>query len=168
MGQIIARHAIDDDFVKETSTTAKYNQGEEVVIADSATGYTTTYKYIKASAALTANQPYVLVEKAEEVGTASPATSTTVAKIIGIPQVAIASGSYGFVAIKGKCKAKTGIQAKGDTLEVINAGTTLIVDGSSGSPAETVGTVAISAETATAAATVDVILLGKRVQIAAS
>ena len=167
MGQIIARHAIDDDFVNETSTTAKYNQGMEVEIADSATGYTTTYKYIKASAALTANQPYVLVEKAEEVGTASPATSS-VSKIIGIPQVAIASGSYGFVAIKGLCKAKTGIQAKGDTLEVINSGTTLIVDGSSGSPAETVGTVAISAETAAAAATVDVVLLGKRVQIAAS
>ena len=167
MGQIIARHAIDNDFVKEVSTVAKYNQGLEVEIADSATGYTTTYKYIKASAALTANQPYVLVEKAEEIGTASPATSS-VSKIIGIPQVAIASGSYGFVAIKGLCKAKTGIQAKGDTLEVINSGTTLIVDGTSGTPAETVGTVAISAEAAAAAATVNVVLLGKRVQIAAS
>ena len=167
MGQIIARHAIDDDFINETSTTAKYNQGLEVEIANSATGFTTTYKYIKASAALTAYQPYVLVEKASEIGTASPATSS-VSKIIGIPQTAIASGSYGFVAIKGLCKAKTGIQAKGDTLEVINSGTTLIVDGSSGSPAETVGTVAISAEAATAAATVDVVLLGKRVQIAAS
>lgn len=167
MGQIIARHAIDNDFVNEVSTVAKYNQGVEVEIADSATGYTTTYKYIKASAALTANQPYVLVEKAEEIGTASPATSS-VSKIIGIPQVAIASGSYGFVAIKGLCKAKTGIQAKGDTLEVINSGTTLIVDGTSGTPAETVGTVAISAEAAAAAATVNVVLLGKRVQIAAS
>lgn len=167
MGQIIARHAIDNDFVNEVSTVAKYNQGLEVEIADSATGYTTTYKYIKASAALTANQPYVLVEKAEEIGTASPATSS-VSKIIGIPQVAIASGSYGFVAIKGLCKAKTGIQAKGDTLEVINSGTTLIVDGTSGTPAETVGTVAISAEAAAAAATVNVVLLGKRVQIAAS
>lgn len=168
MAKIIERHAINDDFAKETSTVAKYNMGAEIEVADTETGYTTTYRYIKASAALTANQPYVLVEKAEEIGTASPATSTTVAKIIGIPQVGIASGSYGFVAVKGICKAKTGIQAKGDTLEVINAGTTLIVDGSSGSPAETVGTVAISAEAATAAATVDVILLGKRVQIAAS
>ena len=168
MGQVIERHAINDVFMNETSTVAKYNMGAEVTVADSATGFETTYKYIKASAALTANQPYVLVEGAEAVGTASPATSTTVAKIIGIPQVAIASGSYGWVAVKGLCKAKTGIQAKGDTLEVINAGTTLIVDGTSGSPAETVGTVAISAETAAAAATVNVVLLGKRVQIAAS
>ena len=168
MGHIIERHAINDDFINEVSSTPKYNMGVEIEVADTQTGYTTTYKYIKASAALTANQPYVLVEGAEAVGTASPATDTTVGKIIGIPQVAIASGSYGFVAVKGICKAKTGIQAKGDTLEVINAGTTLIVDGSSGSPAETVGTVAISAETAAAAATVNVILLGKRVQVAAS
>ena len=168
MGQVIERHAIKDDFMNETSTVAKYNMGAEVTVANSATGFTTTYRYIKASAALTANQPYVLVEGAEAVGTASPATSTTVAKIIGIPQVAIASGAYGWVAVKGLCKAKTGIQAKGDTLEVVNAGTTLIVDGSSGSPAETVGTVAISAEAAAAAATVNVVLLGKRVQIAAS
>ena len=168
MGKVIERIAVKDDFMKETSTAPVYNMGVEVTVADSATGFTTTYKYIKASAALTANQPYILVEKATEVGTASPATNTTVAKIVGIPQVGIASGSYGWVAIKGLCKAKTGIQAKGDTLEVINAGTTLIVDGTSGSPAETVGTVAISAAAATAAATVDVVLLGKRVQIAAS
>lgn len=165
--QIIARHAIADDFMKQTSTVAKYNIGVEVEVADSQTGFTTTYKYIKASAALTAYQPYVLVEKAEEVGTASPATST-VTKVVGIPQVAIASGSYGFVAIKGACLAKTGIQAKGDTLEVINSGTTLIVDGTSGTPAETANTVAISAEAAAAAATVKVVLLGKRVAIAAS
>ena len=167
MGKVIERIAIEDDFMNKTSTVAKFNMGVEVTVADDATGYATTYRYIKASAALTANQPYVLVEKAAEVGTASPATSS-VSKIIGIPQVGIASGAYGWVAVKGICKAKTGIQAKGDTLEVINSGTTLIVDGSSGSPAETVGTVAISAEAAAAAATVKVVLLGKRVQIAAS
>lgn len=167
MAKVIERYAISDDFMNETSTVAKYNIGAEITAADSDTGFTTTYRYIKASAALTAYQPYVLVEKAEEVGTASPATSA-VSKIVGIPQTAIASGSYGFVAVKGICKAKTGIQAKGDTLEVLNSGTTLVVDGSSGSPAETAGTVAISAEAAAAAATVKVVLLGKRVTIAAS
>ena len=167
MAKVIERYAISDDFMNETSTVAKYNIGAEITAADSDTGFTTTYRYIKASAALTAYQPYVLVEKAEEVGTASPATSS-VTKIVGIPQAAIASGSYGFVAVKGICKAKTGIQAKGDTLEVLNSGTTLVVDGSSGSPAETAGTVAISAEAAAEAATVKVVLLGKRVTIAAS
>ena len=108
-----------------------------------------------------------MVNNADGITTASPATST-VTKVIGIPQVAIASGSYGWVAVEGICKAKTGIQAKGDTLEVLNSGTTLIVDGTSGTPAETANTVAISCEAAAAAATVQVALLGKRVAIAAS
>lgn len=167
MGQIIERHAINDDFMNEVSSVAKYNAGEEVTVAKDGVSIPTTYRYIKAHAALTANQPYVLVNNAAGVTTAAPATST-VTKFIGIPQVAIASGSFGWVAIKGVCKAKTGIQAKGDTLEVLNSGTTLVVDGSSGSPAETANTVAISCEAAAAAATVEVNLLGKRVQIAAS
>ena len=167
MAHILERHAIDDEFVKQTSTVAQYNAGAEITVAPNQVSIPTTYKYIKAAANLTANQPYVLVNDDAGVTTASPATSS-VAKIIGIPQVAIASGSYGWVAIGGLCQAKTGIQAKGDTLEVINSGTTLIVDGSSGSPAETAGTVAISCEAAAAAATVAVNLLNKRVTIAAS
>lgn len=167
MGQIIERHAINDDFIKETSTTAKYNAGEEVTIAPDGVSIPTTYKYIKAASALTANQPYVLVNNADGVTTASPATST-VTKIIGVPQVAIASGSYGWVAIKGLCLAKTGIQAKGDTLEVLNSGKTFVVDGSSGTPVETANTVAISCEAAAAAATVAINLIGKRVTLAAS
>ena len=167
MTHIIERHAINDEFVKETSTVALFNAGEEVTVAPDGVSIPTTYKYIKAAANLTANQPYVLVNNADGVTTASPATST-VTKIIGIPQVAIASGSYGWVAVKGLCQAKTGIQALGDTLEVINSGTTLIVDGSSGSPAETANTVAISCEAAAAAATVTVNLIGKRVALAAS
>lgn len=167
MNTIQARHAIDEEFISEVSTVAKYNIGAEVSIAADGVSIPTTYKYVKAAANLTAFQPYVIAESADGATTASPATST-VTKIIGIPQVNIASGSYGFVAIKGACKAKTGIQAKGDTLEVINSGTTLIVDGSSGSPAETANTVAISMEAAAAAATVDVNLIGKRVAIAAS
>jgi hypothetical protein len=164
---IIERHSIDDDFMKQTSSTPEFNIGEEVIIANDNVGIPTTYKYVKAASALVAYQPYVLVMNADGVTTAAPATSA-VAKIIGIPQAAIASGSYGWVAIKGKCKAKTGIQAKGDTLEVLNAGTTLVVDGSSGTPVETAGTVAISCEAAVAAATVDVQLIGKRVTLAAS
>ena len=167
MGEILTRMAINDEFVNETSTSPKYNIGHTVVVAENQTAIPTTFKYVKAAAALTAYQPYVLVEDKDGVTTASPATST-VTKVIGIPQVAIAQNSYGFVAIQGICKAKTGIQAAGDTLEVINSGTTLIVDGSSGSPAETANTVAISCETAAAAATVKVNLLGKRVAVAAS
>ena len=167
MNLVQQRLTVADGFELETSTTPKYNVGCEITVCADGVSIPTTYKYIQASAALTKNVPYVLVEKADTIGTASAATSA-VAKMIGIPQVDIAKDAYGFVAIKGLCKAATGIQAKGDTLEVINSGVTLIVDGSSGSPAETANTVAISAEAAAAAATVTVNLLGKRVAIAAS
>lgn len=167
MTHIIERHSIENDFAIKTSAVPCFNAGEEVSVAENQVSIPTTYKYVKAAANLTAFQPYVLVNNADGITTASPATST-VGKIIGIPQIDIAAGSYGFVAIGGLCKAKTGIQAKGDTLEVLNSGTTLVVDGSSGSPAETAGTVAISCEAATSAKTVTVNLLNKRVTIAAS
>lgn len=167
MAKILERHAIADDFIERVSAAAEYNVGCEVTVAKDGISIPTTYKYIKAASALTAYQPYVLVNDADGVTTAAPATSSVI-KLIGIPQTAIATAMFGWVAIEGVCKAKTGIQAKGDTLEVLNTGTTLVVDGSSGSPAETANTVAISCEAAAAAATVEVNLLGKRVQIAAS
>ena len=167
MAHILERHAICEDFAKEVSSVAKFNAGAEVVVAPDQVSIPTVYKYVKAASALTANQPYVLVDNKDGVTTAAPATST-VAKIIGIPQVAIPSGSYGWVAIGGICEAKTGIQAAGDTLEVLNGGNSLVVDGSSGSPAETANTVAVSVDAAAAAGVVKVNLLNKRVAIAAS
>lgn len=166
MNTVQTRMAVAEEFLEKVSAAAEFAPGTEVVVANGLE-IPTTYKYVKAAADLTANQPYVLVHNADGVTTASPATSTVI-KLIGIPQVAMASAMFGWVAIGGLCKAKTGIQAKGDTLEVINGGSTLIVDGSSGSPAETANTVAISCEAAAAAATVKVNLLNKRVAIAAS
>ena len=167
MSIVQARHAIADDFIEKVDAAAQFNLGEEITVAKDGVSIPTTYKYVKAASALTAYQPYVLKDDAEGITTAAPATSTVI-KLIGIPQVDIATAYFGWVAVKGTCKAKTGIQAKGDTLEVINGGTTLIVDGSSGSPAETANTVAISSVAAASAATVDVNLIGKRVAIAAS
>ena len=166
MAHVIERQAIAEDFIKRVSAAAEFNPGEEVTVADG-NKIPTTYKYVKAAGNLTAYQPYVLVHNADGITTAAPATSAVI-KLIGIPQVDMASAMFGWVAIGGLCQAKTGIQAKGDTLEVINGGTTLIVDGSSGSPAETANTVAISCEAAAAAGTVAVNLLGKRVAVAAS
>lgn len=167
MAIVQERHAIAEEFIEKIDAVAQYNIGAEVTVAKDGVSIPTTYKYVKAAANLTAYQPYVLVDNADGVTTASPATSTVI-KLIGIPQVNITTAYFGWVAVKGACKAKTGIQAKGDTLEVINSGTTLIVDGSSGSPAETANTVGISMEAAAAAATVEVNLIGKRVAIAAS
>ena len=167
MNTVIDRMAIEDDFYKQTSSVAQFNIGEEITVAPDGVSIPTTYKYVKAAGKLEANQPYVLVNNADGVTTAAPATSSVI-KLIGIPQVECATAYFGWVAIGGACQAKTGIQAKGDTLEVINGGTSLIVDGSSGSPAETANTVAISCEAAAAAGVVKVNLLNKRVAIAAS
>ena len=167
MGQIIARHAIADDFALKTSTVAQFNAGEEVTVAKDGVSIPTTYKYVKAASALTAYQPYVLVNDADGVTTAAPATST-VGKIVGVPQVAIASGSYGWVAIGGICQVKIGAAAKGDALEVLNAGTNLVVDGTTGATTETANTVAIACETTTTTVTAETSLINKRVAIAAS
>lgn len=167
MAIVQERHAIAEEFINQIDAVAKYNIGAEVTVAKDGVSIPTTYKYVKAAGALVANQPYVITEGAAGATTAAPATSTVI-KLIGIPQVDITSAYFGWVAIKGVCQAKTGIQAKGDTLEVINSGTSLIVDGSSGSPAETANTVAISCEAAAAAGVAEVNLIGKRVAIAAS
>lgn len=166
MNTVQNRMAVAEEFIEKVDSAAQYAPGTEITVSNGVE-IPTTYKYVKAAADLTAYQPYVLVHNADGVTTASPATSSVI-KLIGIPQAAMATAMFGWVAIGGLCKAKTGIQAKGDTLEVINSGTTLIVDGSSGSPAETANTVAISCEAAAAAATVKVNLLNKRVAIAAS
>ena len=166
MSIVQERQAIAENFINQVDAAAKYNIGLEVTVAENGVSIPTTYKYVK-SAGMEAYQPYVISETADGATSGAPATSTVI-KLIGIPQASIATAMFGWVAIKGACKAKTGIQAKGDTLEVINAGTSLIVDGSSGSPAETANTVAISCEAAAAAGTVGINLIGKRVAIAAS
>lgn len=166
MNTVQERHAIYEDFTKEIDAVIKYNIGAEVTVAADGVSIPTTYKYVK-STGMEAFQPYVIAEGAEGATVAAPATSTVI-KLVGIPQVSIPTAMFGWVAVKGACQAKTGIQAKGDTLEVINAGTSLIVDGSSGSPAETANTVAISSEAAAAAGIAKVNLIGKRVAIAAS
>lgn len=167
MSIVVERHAIDNDFINQVSTVPVYNVGAEVQVTENQVSIPSTYKYIKAGADLIAYQPYVIADTFEGAILSAPVTSS-VPKIVAIPQTDIPKDSYGFAAIGGICKAKTGIQAKGDTLEVINSGTTLIVDGSSGTPAETANTVAVSVEAAAAAATVKVNLLNKRVAIAAS
>ena len=167
MGHLIERQAIEEDFASKTSTVAQFNAGEEVTVAKDGVSIPSKYKYIKAASALTAFQPYVLVNDADGITTAAPATST-VGKLIGIPQVAIASGSYGWVAIGGLCQAKVGAAAKGDALEVLNAGTNLVVDGTTGATTETANTVAVACETTTTAATAVTALIDKRVAIAAS
>lgn len=166
MNFVQSRMVISAEAVKTVNSAPMYNVGTEIAVAENLVAQATVYKYVKASVKLAKYAPCALEQKADGIGAAAPATST-VAKIVGIPQVEIPAGSYGFVAIEGPCVAATGTQAAGDTLEVLNGGTTLVVDGTSGTPVETAGTVAVSAA-APEGGNAKVVLLGKRVTIAAS
>jgi len=104
--------------------------------------------YAKAHAALTAFQPYAVQPSANTADldrdgvadndgisvTAAPATLAAL-HYIGIPQKDYAIGEVAELVTGGACKGKVGAEAvvAGDYLEVINAGTVLNVDGTSGS-----------------------------------
>jgi hypothetical protein len=171
MTQIVfPRQVLEKAELTTVSTTAAHNIGEIVTLASSSTGQVSKYKYVGASgAALTAYQPYVLTQTNTIIKGVAPATST-VSKYVGIPQATIADGSYGFVCIEGPCSASIYTAAVGDFLEAINAGTYMIVDGSTGSTVETANSIAVCAavNAVSAAATKAVVLLGKPVAVAAS
>lgn len=154
----------DVDFYNITSTTPRYAQGEEICITSSQTAQISKYKYIKASVALVANQPYVLTQTGTGIKAIAPATSTVGAKV-AVPQVAIPQGSYGFVCVEGPCKANvTGTLAVNNFLEVLNASTAFSVDGE----AETVNSAAVATAASSANGVADIILIGKTTQVAAS
>lgn len=87
--------------VTATSTSAQFNLGDRYTTSGS-TGYT-EYQYVKASAAIAANQ-YVKIS-GDGLFTAAEGTTTllpsTEPAMVGCAQTAIASGSYGWVVRKG-------------------------------------------------------------------
>lgn len=160
--QVEPRMTVDNAEFKKTTDAQRFELGCEVsVVVD---GCATKYKYVKAHAALTANQPYVIVPTKDGVTTAAPATSA-VLQYVGIPQVAIAKDAYGWLCIQGKCDAKGGDAiTAGNCLEVLNAGTALSTDGASRSA----NSIAVAAATTSAAGVLLVNMIGDRVAIAAS
>lgn len=104
--------------------------------------------YAIAHAALTAFQPYAVQPSvntedldgdgsADNDGKAVTAAPATLAALhyVGVPQKSYASGEVAELVIGGACKALVPASAvvAGDYLEVLNAGTTFVVDGTSGS-----------------------------------
>ena len=90
------------------SSTALYPLGYIAEVEDSATKTVKKFVYVYASVALTAYVPYFIgwsSTSGQEVKAASMASSTTVYRTIGIPQVAFTSGYFGFVQIQGDCLA---------------------------------------------------------------
>lgn len=178
MGNIIQLGlTIPEADISTPTETRKYPLGLEITVQDSSstTGSlngTQKYKYIRAAgAALTINQPYVVeLDNANVWKAGSPVTLAAPGALVGIPQVAFTSGYYGFIQTEGECEglhiAET--YAAGDHLQLLSAGTALVVDGSTGSTVQTVNTCAITVDAGTTAVAGTIILLGARAVVAAT
>lgn len=155
------------------TSTQVYQLGIVVSTIDEDTKAVHKYMYVKAHTGLTAYQPYIIGNSAtagSEVITAAPATLGAPGSLVCVPQVAITSAYYGFVQIEGTatCLLTAETYAVGDTMQILNAGTALVVDGSTGSPATTVNTSAICKEAGSTAVARSIYLIGRPAVVAAS
>lgn len=151
----------------------QYTVGRVITLKD--TDYTTEkkYMYVKSHAALTAYQPYIVSysgTSGAEFVTAAPATLAAPGSLVCVPQVAVTSGYYCWVQIQGDCKVLMTAEtyAVGDFLQILNAGTALVVDGTSGATVQLVNSSAICKEAGTTAVARKAFLLGERAVVAAS
>jgi hypothetical protein len=163
--------SIDTDDLTNPSSARKYDLGVRFVDFSSSDSIKPEYIYVKASGALNQFQPYqVSVSNTVngEVTTKAPETTSAGATIVA-PQVAVSSGNYCFVQYKGIATVlTTDTVAAGDYVEVINAGTGLLLDGgTTGNTVEGGQSVGI-AKTATDAGSASIVLSGNKVEVAAA
>lgn len=155
------------------SADQKYPLGKIITISEKANSSSETaskgvkqFMYVKSHGALTQYQPYVIKNSATagaEVVTAAPATNTQLKNRVCVPQVAFPSGYYGWVQIYGDCTVKTtsATYAAGDALELLNGGTTLVIDGAaSGANYFSTNTVAVCKSAGATLTSVNAFLLG--------
>ena len=164
----VVRQSIYEGDITVPSAAQKYVLGETFTNASGQ-----TFKYVKSHAALTAFQPYCEAFSAvagAQVKTAAPATLAAPGELLIVPQVAVTSGYYfwGLIAGPGKVLMTSETYAVGDHLQVLNAGTALVVDGSTGSTAKLVNSTAICTEAGTTAVARGVYLFGEKAVTAAT
>ena len=165
---------IDD--LDTTTLSPIYRLGERVDVFDTPTIFTddniiAQYIYIKATIALTQFQPYVLnfsEVKDAEYFAAPPFTFNPIGLNVIIPQIAFLVDTFGFVLIKGNGQSLVAAEpyTTGDHMQLLNAGTTLVVDGGTGLTVLTPESTAIIKETGVTAVDRSIILLGQRSNIA--
>jgi hypothetical protein len=155
------------------SSTQAYPLGTIIALTDSDYTSVKEYMYVKSHTALTAFQPYVLTfgsTAGAEIVTIAPATLAAPGALVVVPQVAFTSGYYGWVLIKGDGKVlmTSETYAVGDFLQILNTGTALVVDGSTGSTIQLINSCAICKEAGTTAVARKCLLLGSTAVVAAS
>lgn len=164
--KVVQRFAVSEtDLTTPSSAIGPYPLGFVWEVQDDAApNAVKKYMYVKSHTTLTQYQPYTVVfanTSQAEVVTAAPVTLASGVTPC-IPQVAFTSGYYGFVQIFGACSALLANETHvaGDYLELLTTGTTLIVDGTSGSTAYSAKGIAIQVGTLSGAGTATVFLFG--------
>ena len=155
--------------ILKTSTTidSVYKLNDEVDIFDDTLNVMTKYKYVYARNALLAYGCYEITyagTAGQEVGCLTlPNATLSIYTLMGVPQVACASGSYCWVAIKGYCKiTSTTDTTKGDFGSAIKAIATCTDSGAT----LTTHSICTFEAARTGSGTVACNLLGNRVVIA--
>jgi len=171
MGKVIRTYALgqfEDLVATSTTQSLAYRLGDTVDVADDDNKVITRYMYIYARNALVQYGLYQITytgTAGREVGAATFPSSSAVYIQVCVPQVAIASGSYGWVAVKGlvNITATTDVAA-GDVGEGIKSIATVT---SSAATAKTIYAVCTFVASRTGAGTVACYLYGERINIAA-
>lgn len=155
------------------TSTAQYPLGFVKTFKDNTNNIVAEYIYVKSHTTLTAYQPYILDvdgTAGAQYMTIAPATIAAPGVQVVIPQVAFTSGYFGFVLLSGlgKVLMTSETYAIGDALQILNTGTALVVDGSTGSTVTSVNTCAVCAEAGTTAVARSVMLWKRQAVVAAT
>ena len=150
---------IESGDIKATSTTAKYGLGQVIETIDENKNVR-AYIYVKAGAAITAKDTLMV-----NPGFVAVAPSTSAfAKITGVANVDVASGSYFFLQIKGQTIAKSAGNTTADHYTKLITAVKTVTDSAS----IVASTNAVINETRTGAGDVSITLLGTTSEVAAS
>ena len=150
---------IESGDIKATSATAKYGLGQVIETIDENKNVR-AYIYVKAGAAITAKDTLMVNPGFVAVALATSAF----AKITGVANVAVASGSFFFLQIKGQTIAKSAGNTTADHYTKLITAVKTVTDSAS----VVASTNAIINESRTGAGDVSITLLGTTSEVAAS
>ena len=151
-----------DDSLQNPSATAEFKLGSPLPINDTTKGQESVFIYCKSHAALNLGQPVNLIAgtggDAELVTAAFSEVSTGAGELIGYPLTAVPSGYYFWAQISGVITAAAATVAAGDHVQCLESGTTVVVDGTTGSTTRAATSCGI-AKTATSGGTADIVVM---------
>ena len=151
-----------NDSLENPSATAEFKLGSTIPINDTTKGQESVFMYCKSHAALNLGQPVNLIAgtggDAELVTAAFTAVSTGAGELIGYPLTAVPSGYYFWAQISGVITAAAGTVAAGDYVQVLASGTTVVVDGTTGSTTRSATSCGI-AKTATSGGLAEIVVM---------